>query len=221
MVDADLEWKWGDGRIDALVPDVEIRDDDSDGEQAQRLLGTTAIKRRRSLRGRRGGMDTDDDSDYFSANGPSSPYWTAVSEAEEVENFSDEKLFGIKAARWLHGKGVVDPIEASREEVDRTYVMLKDLTQPLALSDLLGDFQRAGQIMLSRIDDLQVICLVETYNFSFVLVFKPLKILRFDSRSGKHVEFPTSYLLTYLFTFKDSKHFHRIFNILQNVEHFQ
>ena len=109
-------------------------------------------------------MDSDDDSEFMDGGG--SPFWggqSAAAEAVEVEAFSDEKLFGIKAARWLNGNGqsVVDPVASSKEEVERSYVMLRDLQQPLALSDLLGDFQRAGQIMLSRIDDLQASLIVE------------------------------------------------------------
>merc|ERR1711920_1106056 len=43
------------------------------------------------------------------------------------------------------------------------------MTEPLALSDLLGDFQKAGQIMLSRIDDMQASLIVENKLHSGVL----------------------------------------------------
>jgi len=87
---------------------------------------------------------------------------------DTTEAFSDEAFFKIRNDRWQVGR--TDPISAiPREVAENSYVMLKDLTEPLQLSDLLGDFQKAGQIMLSRIDDMQASLIVENKLHSGVL----------------------------------------------------
>eukprot|EP01083_Nonionella_stella_P311615 1111679_1 len=81
---------------------------------------------------------------------------------EAIGHFDDNKFFEIRASRWGATGKKRDPIDAiSPKEAENSYVMLRDLTEPLHLSELLGDFQKAGQIMLSRIDDMQASLIVE------------------------------------------------------------
>merc|ERR1712176_400627 len=112
-------------------------------------------KRKKNKRERRGsdlnlnilrdgfsGMDTDDESESVFSNNllnhfdgrNVSPHFDGD---DEVDAFSDSALFGIKAisCRWQNGQNVVDPVAAERENivVDGSYVMLRDLTEPLAL----------------------------------------------------------------------------------------
>ena len=88
---------------------------------------------------------------------------------QNVKQFSDEDFFKTKNARWSD-VGKTDPISSiNRDIAENSYVMLKDLTEPLQLSHLLGDFQKAGQIMLSRIDDMQASLIVENKLHSGVL----------------------------------------------------
>merc|ERR1712228_714032 len=89
------------------------------------------------------------------------------SEANAV--FSDETFFQIKNRRW-NNIGKTDPISSIHKKVaENSYIMLRDMTEPLELSDLLGDFQKAGQIMLGRIDDMQASLIVENKLHSGVL----------------------------------------------------
>lgn len=85
-----------------------------------------------------------------------------------MDPFCDETFFKIKNNRWSSSKR--DPISLiKKEEAENSYLMLKDMVEPLQLSSLLGDFQKAGQIMLSRIDDMQASLIVENKLHSGVL----------------------------------------------------
>eukprot|EP01084_Bolivina_argentea_P094971 170744_1 len=124
-------------------------DDDSDGED--------------------GLVDDDDDDDSLLNGKMDIKMMRNNNTATQEGPFDDERFFKIKNERW-NKIGVSDPISnINKKEKMSSYVMLKELTKPLTLSDLLGDFQKAGQIMLSRIDDMQSSLTVEKKLHSGVL----------------------------------------------------